>query len=473
MINSTLLEALGSLSKEEFRELGLFINSPFFNNRNEVIRFYAAIKKHYPDFDPDKLDEEKVYNLIYPGKKFSGVLMRKIYSLFTKLFLDYISISAYRENELDYNVKMLYRLYDKQLKDLFVKKSRTFEVLLDNSKHSIEYYEAKFKFTSKLNAFRNESKEKGNIEIYQAELNEFIEYFASVILLLFHRLMTFSNIYNTKYQMWFYVELFSYLNQHGFEHKTIVSIYYHMVKLFETEQEYHFRELINYSKRFDAKLTPMFKNNVFITMFNHCLNRIYKGESEFRKHLFDISKLFANEKQLMGEQKFINPFLFTGIVRNSAYLKEFRWTEDFIKEFRKHLEPGSNTEVLNYTNAMLEFEKGNFEKSLAYLSGSNPDKLVMKINAKNLQLMLYFELGYNDELISLIDTYKHYLNNNTSIGETQKQRNVRFVNAVSELLKIKLRDDPVSTALFLKKMEESEYFILKEWIEAKLKKMHN
>jgi len=44
MENSQLTEALQTLSKEEFREFGKFLRSPFFNNRSEVIRLYEFLK---------------------------------------------------------------------------------------------------------------------------------------------------------------------------------------------------------------------------------------------------------------------------------------------------------------------------------------------------------------------------------------------------------------------------------------------
>ena len=118
---------------------------------------------------------------------------------------------------------------------------------------------------------------------------------------------------------------------------------------------------------------------------------------------------------------------------------------------------------------MLECEKGNYENSLSHLSKRTPDKLVMKLNAKNLTVMIYYELGYADELYAMLDTYKHYINNNSSIGETQKTRNVRFINAVAELLKIKLNEKSDNVFEFVKKIENSGYFILKEWILEKAK----
>lgn len=471
MKNLQMFDTLKTFTREEFKVFGTFLNSPYFNNRSEVIRFYDAIKKLFPDFKTDKLKEEKIFKQIYPGKKYNDVLMRKVISLFSKLILDYIAISAFKENQLDYNVKMLYKLYDRNLNDLFKKRSKTFESLLENSKHSVDYYEAKFKYISKLNAFRSDEKEKGSIEKYQDELDEFIEYFTSVSLLIFHRLITFTNIYNIKYQMWFYDELFNHLSINNFQNKTLVSIYYNMVKLSETEEKKYFLELINCSKKFEDKLTSMFQNNIFISLFNHCLNRIYKGEFEFRNHLFTISQLFSKKDNLRGEQKYINSFLFTGIVRNSAYLKQFKWTEEFISKNEIFLEPETKKEILNYSHAMLEFEKGNYDNSLSHLSKSNPDKLVMKLNAKNLTVMIYYELGYADELYAMLDAYKHFINNNSSIGETQKTRNAKFINAVAELLKIKLNKKTDGALEFIKKIENSGYFILKEWVLEKAKNL--
>ena len=132
MKNLQLIELLRSLNKSEFREFGKFINSPYFNNRSEVIRFYDVIKKFYPLFDSNGLNEEKIFNSVYPGKEFSDVMMRKLVSLMTNLILDFYAEISFKDDILGYNVKLLYKLYEKNLSVMFEKKAKSIKELLQN-----------------------------------------------------------------------------------------------------------------------------------------------------------------------------------------------------------------------------------------------------------------------------------------------------------------------------------------------------
>ncbi|MBN8583827.1 MAG: hypothetical protein J0M37_01940 [Ignavibacteria bacterium] len=455
-----LFDSLKSLNKIEFREFGKFVRSPYFNNRSEVIRFYDAIKKYYPDFKTEKIDESKVFEEIYPGKKFSSVLMRKIYSLFVNLLMDYIVTTGFRKNTLEYNVKLLYFLYERKLPAELVKKSKLITNLLKNSFHTIEYYEYKFKHTSKLNGHLSDYV---SIPDYQKELDDFIEQFLVIALVLYHRLLTTSNLHKIKYDLKLYKEVLLFIENNNFENVTIVAIYYNLVKLLETQDEKYFLKLIKLREKFKKKLTPILQYNIFVTLVDYSLNRIYKGDIGFRKHLYLLTKNYFEKFTFPEENSYLNPILYTGAIRNAAYLKEFGWINNFKNKYTKAIDPEILEETLNYSNAFIEFEKGNYKESLNYVCKVNPVKIAAKTNSKNLFIMLFYELGYYDELVSQIDSYKHFLRNN-DVGETIRNRCLPFLKYLSDLLKIKQSGNKNNLTLFLKKLNNSEYFNLKEWI---------
>ena len=61
MIKSNLIELIGKLNPREFKELGEYIRSPFFNKNQSVISLYDHISIHYPDFDEQNIEKETVY----------------------------------------------------------------------------------------------------------------------------------------------------------------------------------------------------------------------------------------------------------------------------------------------------------------------------------------------------------------------------------------------------------------------------
>ncbi|HRB01038.1 MAG TPA: hypothetical protein PK294_11430 [Ignavibacteria bacterium] len=141
MENSQLIESLRTLDKNEIKEFGKFIRSPYFNNRSEVIRFFNYIKKFFPEFKSNELKEEIIFKNVYPDKKYSSVMTRKLISLTLNLLLDFLTIEDFKENKNDYNVKMLDMLRKRKLPALFQKRSRITGKNLDISTLDIYYYE--------------------------------------------------------------------------------------------------------------------------------------------------------------------------------------------------------------------------------------------------------------------------------------------------------------------------------------------
>lgn len=465
MKHNFLFEILKSLSEKEFRDFGKFIYSPYHNNRSEVSRFYDAIKNYYPEFNVDDIQIEKIFKKVYSGKKFSPVLYRKILSLTSNLALEFLNIEFFKQKKLVFNVKLLYLLYDRNLSEAFRKKSKQTEKLLEESFHDAEYYELKFKFTSKINGFLSD---KVNIPDYQKEIDEYIEEFIVIVFHLYHRLLTNQNIYNVKFNLRLFNEVFDYLKSYDFSHNTLISLYFNLINLIKTQDEKYFYELIKVQEKFYKKLTPLYIYNIFVTLADYSMNKISKGEFKFRKIYFDLTKQFFGNFQTKIETGFLNPVLFSSIVRNGSSLKEFIWVEKFIAIYGKQIEPLQLENSLHYANATLEFHKGNFAKSLEYVYKVNPIKITMKINARKIQIMNFFELGYNLELVSLLDSFKHYLQKEKSIGEVILQRNLPFIQYLTELNHHIINNNFERIELLNKKLEKNEYFVLKEWIVEKI-----
>ncbi|NOS84668.1 MAG: hypothetical protein HOP31_05965 [Ignavibacteria bacterium] len=464
MEKSQLAEALRSLNKDEFREFGKFVRSPYHNNRSEVIRFYDAVKKYYPSLESKGLESRKIFSAVYPGKKYSDVTMRKVISLTTNLVMEYIAVSGFRKYELEYNIKLLSELFERNLSSLFDKKAKSMEALLNKSKHTVEYYEAKSKYTSWLTEHLNNKSESATVPKYQNELDDFVEYFLIVLLMKYHRLRTMSKMYNAKYDFKLYKEVIEFLSKHDYKGSTLVSLYHNLAMLSSTEEEKYFIALMEFWDRSEDKLNDLMQHIIYVALYNHCINRKQKGEAEYHKLQFSITKKYFEKNIFPKDVGFIQQNLFEAVVQNAAKLKEFEWVTGFIKNYKSRLDPQTAEETIDYSFALIEFEKGNYEKSLKYLSTIQTERIMKKMGVKNLLIRIYFELGYTEELIQAIDSYRHYLHREKNITPQKLEMTTNFLNFVSELIKLGINITPENIFLIQKKVEKVPYFNLKEWV---------
>ena len=469
MENSQLIESLRTLDKNEIKEFGKFIRSPYFNNRSEVIRFFNYIKKFFPEFKSNELKEENIFKKVYPDKKYSSVMTRKLISLTLNLLLDFLTIEDFKENKNDYNVKMLDMLRKRKLPALFQKRSRITGKNLDISTLDIYYYEQKLKFTSIQNGYFLNSDESSFVDGLQNELNDLIEFFLTGVILQFIRLSEWSRQLNKKFDLKFYDEILKYMSADDEREVTLYSMYFNMLMLLNTEDENYFKKLIISRDTLKAKLGKIDDYNVQIVSMQYCHKKVQKGYPEYRKQMFEITKkLLAADLIPDG---FIEPYFFTNIVRNASLLNEFDWLDNFLNEYKHRLNPELSDEITNYSQAMIESAKGNFEKSLMHFSKIKIERSNMKLDMKNLLIIIYYELNFIEELISLIDTNKHFLQRDRSVSDSYRQVSLLLMNFVSELIKIKSSNKKISTHGLRKEIEKSDYFIFKEWLLKKAEEL--
>ncbi|HMS34353.1 MAG TPA: hypothetical protein PKC91_09715 [Ignavibacteria bacterium] len=471
MKNTQLKELLMSLDKSEFKEFGKYIRSPYFNNRSEVIRFYEAIKKYHPKFDSPGLNENNIFKSVYPGKNYSDVLMRKLYSLSVNLLLDFISVNGFRESKLEYNIKLLDKLRERKLPALFEKRSGYMEKLLAGSRHDISYYENKLKHTSVLHGFFLNANEKSMVSSLQNELDDLVEYFIIVALVQYIRLGEWSKALDRKYDLKFQDEIIKYISKRKDGKLTLANLYYNMMMLLNTEEEKYYTELEKCRKNFERRLSEMDEYNISIVLMQYCYKRVMKGNTEYRRNQFDITKKMLDKNLIPAG--YIEPYFFTNAIRNAAIINEFSWSEEFIAAYRKRLNPEFEEEITEYSFAMIEFSKGNFEKSLQHLAKINIERANMKIAVKNLMIVIYYELNYKEELISLIDTYKHFLKRDNTVTKQSIQISSQFIKFVSDLVRIYYNGNYESAYLLKKKIESTPYFDLKSWLIKKADELIN
>ena len=121
MKNTNLIQLLKCFSKEEVREFGKFVKSPFFNNRKDVSKYYDILKKYHPGFNDDIISNEKIFKELYPGIKYDANDIVRLNSYLFNLGKDFLVISGVRDDEYTYKYMLLTSLDAHRADNLFEK----------------------------------------------------------------------------------------------------------------------------------------------------------------------------------------------------------------------------------------------------------------------------------------------------------------------------------------------------------------
>jgi len=111
------------------------------------------------------------------------------------------------------------------------------------------------------------------------------------------------------------------------------------------------------------------------------------------------------------------------------------------------------------------------------LSKTNFSKNLLKIQVKILHLQSYYEIGYLDELPSLIETFKKFIDRDKSVPEVYKKSFSKYLKLVSELIKVNLsakgkrKNYEISVLRDETEKLQSNLFGIKLWLREKLSEL--
>lgn len=445
MLNSALIEIIKSFSKDDLKKFHDFVNSPYHNKQTPVIKLYEHIRRHAPSFTSTKLIRNNLWKLVFPGKEFNyGVMKNLIYDL-TKLVEDFIAISDNKKNDLRNNLSVMKFLNEHN-------KSRLLEKYIDKAEKKInqsenpdaEFYRLRFEIERMKNLavyskLSDDHKLKSGSEFENG--NMFLAE-SSLISLLEHYVMmnNINKIHKLGISMPLMDEMMNFLkNNSAYLENFFINIYYRILLLDrEQKEEYYFMLKKILTGLNDSHSTSL-KYAIWVNIYNYIAFRFHSGEINLLKELFELNKL-SLEKKIYGEQGEEHFFMtaFTTYLNIALSLKEFEWSEDFVKKYFKKLNKEAQEDIYNYSFAHINSHKENYSGANEYLSKvKRLHEPNMKYGLKITTLIVYYELGWIEASVNVAEAFKRLLDNEKNIQEVIKEKYRKFIKAFLLLIELK------------------------------------
>ena len=83
------------------------------------------------------------------------------------------------------------------------------------------------------------------------------------------------------------------------------------------------------------------------------------------------------------------------------------------------------------------------------------DTFVFKFDVKILTLMIYYELGYLEAALSMIDSFKHFIIESPSISDYIREIHLNFIKYLYEIIKIHSKNKVYENNPLLKEIQNS------------------
>lgn len=140
MVKSSLLEILKTFSLKEYRDFGEYINSPFFNKNEAVVKLYDYIRLDFPDMNGDKFEKEKVFGEIFPKVEYNDGFMRTIMFNLTQLAEDFLAYNNYKNRGVYESLHLINELNNRLLDKHVMKSIKSASEKVNKYEHEDESY---------------------------------------------------------------------------------------------------------------------------------------------------------------------------------------------------------------------------------------------------------------------------------------------------------------------------------------------
>lgn len=472
MRDSKLYRALVDLSGHELNRLHRFVNSPYFNRNQAVIRLLDWLREdlRHPTRDTEAT-REMIWTLCYPEEAFDDGRFRKLQSDLLKLIEDFFAQEAFEANPVHKAKYLLESIYEKGLERLKRGALKTALHLVEEQHfRPASYYYFKYEIEQsiyELNQLEQERNTKSNIEFIAQNLDRFylaekLRYYCTI---LNHQLLAALD-----YKMLFIDEIIEHVEQNDYGEVAPIVIYHQILLTYrDPDNEAHYEKLKTLIDDHIALFPESEAKEIIDAALNYGIKKMNLGQEAYVRETFELYRKSLG-KGLLYVRDTLTPWSFKNIVTIGLRLNEFDWVEKFIHEYSGKLDEKFRDNAVRFNLAILYFYKKNYPGVIAQLSQVEYEDITYNLNSKTLLMASYYELDELDALNSLLDTFRVYLNRNKKIPADRRKHYLTTISMVRKLARIRPGDKKEIEKL-RKDIESTKGIVSKNWLLEKLDAM--
>ncbi len=477
MPDSKAIQILKSLNKEELKQFGRFVQSPYYNRLKDVTRLFLLLKKYYPEFNPDEITNRILFRKLFPSKNYNDTRMRNLISDLGQLSEKFLSIKSFEEdkNFREYTYQNL--LLGKKLYGLLGRTLKSAENLIridEASEFSLKKY---FHAMVLHDYFIDTNRQHESAESAYLKYDSLLEFFLQNMIRGLYDFKVHKNMhaYENKNLLKTFAENFDFdrfMESIDKNHPEIVmlNIVYRVFKLLRDEEfENNLEKLLALINEQESNLAHQFKYDIYLNIHNLLAFRTFEDGLECEALRFKVIKetILKNVYSPDPKKNLMPLRLFANGINLSILCGEPLYADYLLENYCGILESSSATSAGYYALAKIEFHKCDFHKSLEHLSKVDYRIVTLRKHVKNLMLQLYYELGYYDSAESLVISYRQYLNRNDGFIGMYGEWYDNFLKFYSALLKLSGSDNDSKKNL-RKKISLTKKVLFKQWMVAKV-----
>ena len=244
----------------------------------------------------------------------------------------------------------------------------------------------------------------------------------------------------SNYQYRLVDELFVYLDQvdSPYKDEPSIQVYASLFKMLSQQTDQHYQSVLQKLTIYADQFSIFEQRSIYDFVLNYLIGKYNQntGQTSYLDEILNLYKVLVKGK-IIYINDHLPPWEYKTIVTTAISLGYLEWTQDFIETYKEDLPSDSKDHSYAYNMAYYKYMIKDYKGALLALYDINFNDWRYYTGAKMIQLRSYFELDEEEALLSLVDTFRVYLNRKGSIPENHKLLYRNFIKFAAKLYKIK------------------------------------
>ncbi|MBE2216720.1 MAG: hypothetical protein IAE90_00860 [Ignavibacteria bacterium] len=438
MKDTKLITLLRTFSKTEAGRLKEYVKSSYYNKNKHVTQLCNVILGYHPNFDSHKLEDEKIYQKLFPGEKYEYFKLKNITSDLFGLALEFLKLSLAEQRDIDNEISLLNQLHERKLDNIYTQREKKVKQFLRNAEVKDED-----------NYLRQYQLERVNIAHYkfegavytfdsiQNEFESFLRYSLTGLLRLYSKMLHNKNHGNVHFDLKMFDNVWEYVKDREFSDNPSVTVYKHIIALELSKNEEDYRKLLEIKEKF-RNLIPFEEHYYILLVQNSFAAYMLKlGDESYYEDRFSAFKEMFEYNFLNAEYVIYPNFI--SAYTSACMANEFEWADLLMLKAQNGISPAEEKlNTIYYCRGFMAYRKKDFGKALQLFSKTKFRFYLMKVMVKSYTARIYYEQNLYEQTLSAADAFRHYLKSEKMMAEDQKAAHFEFLKHLSELTKLRL-----------------------------------
>lgn len=472
MKDTKIYDFLSQFSATELNRFHRYLESPYHNRNQWCKSLFSVLESHIRTEDESDLDKQLVYHKIFETEAYDDKRFRKLCSDLLDLGESYLALEIYQSNPLHQANYLLQAVHQRQLEKMYNSATNSVKNLSAKQfQRPASYYYYQYEIEKNLYKLQNlEVKRASKNSIQLINLTEIVNnldyFYISEKLKYYCSLLSWNKIVSLDHKILFIDEIIQIAEKEEFKHIPPIAIYlkiYYTYIEFENEEHYFdLKKLITNN----LDIFPIDEaKDIIDSAINYTIQKHNRGKLEYLQESLDLYRAALN-KEVIYVNGELTPWAFKNIITIALRLREFNWTENFIKEYSNKININYRQNAINYNIATLNFYKKDFKKVIPQLQTVQYDEAYYGMNSKSQLLISYYELKEFEVLSSFCDSFRINLKRNKSISDYNKKRYQMLIYFTKKL--INSQENENSKIIKLKEEIKNSICVNKNWLLEKV-----